>query len=132
MASQVYRSMRLVDMQNGCNDARSSAWWNNLIRYGAWNGPGTTRVSPPPPEAINGIADLFGVTPEEVNRMIAADWYDVQPAPEFSPRVRRWAPLIDRLNTDDANYLRRLLRRLATGEYTMPGVTKATVRRKPA
>ncbi|WAH99762.1 hypothetical protein [Arthrobacter sp. MMS18-M83] len=92
--------------------ARSHGWWRNLVEYGAWNGPGSNRVAPPDPQAIPGIAKLFGTTEEQVRAMVAADWYHVYPDTEISARVQRLAPLLDRLTDDDADLAEKLVRRL--------------------
>lgn len=116
MAQQIGWKMRYADMEIGCDRARSSAWWNNLIRYGAWNGY-SGRVAPPPPEALDGIVKLFetvrpGITKEEVAAMIAADWYQVQ-CSEVSPRVRQMESAIDQLSQPDADLIESVARRLA-------------------
>jgi hypothetical protein len=95
---------------------RSQAWWNNLVNYGAWRGPGNQRVGPPPPEAIHGIATLFKVTKQEMCDMIAADWYGVTPPPEVSQRVRRLETAVDALKEADFNMVEALVRRLAFGD----------------
>ena len=100
-------------MQYESGRARSHAWWRNVVEHGAWNGPGSTRVGPPDPEAISGIAQLFGTSTEQVCAMIAADWYGVHPDIDVSARVLRLAPLLERLSEDDADLVEALSRRLS-------------------
>lgn len=71
---------------------RSHSWWKNLTEWGAWNGPGATRVGPPDPEALPGIAKLFATSVEQVAAMVAADWYGVHPDTELSARTPRPGP----------------------------------------
>ncbi|MEU8061680.1 hypothetical protein [Microbispora bryophytorum] len=106
------RGLRFVDMEHQSRRARSSAWWNNMANYGAWRGPGDARTSPPDPEALEGIAKLFGVTHEEVRKMIAADWYGVYPPPEVASEVRRLEIPIMRLSSADRELVETLIRRL--------------------
>ncbi|MEV6155420.1 hypothetical protein AB0L53_34275 [Nonomuraea sp. NPDC052129] len=105
--------MDYIAMSVGCDRVRSHSWWRNMVEYGAWNGPGAGRVGPPDPEAVIGIAKLFATTPEQVNAMIAADWYGVLPDRELSTRVMGLAPLIDMLNLSDYGLLHNLTLRLA-------------------
>ncbi|MEV4472828.1 hypothetical protein [Nonomuraea sp. NPDC049504] len=67
---------------------------------------------PPDPEAVFGIATLFATTPEQVNAMIAADWYGVTNG-ELSTRVMGLGPIIDRLDIDDYGLVHNLTLRLA-------------------
>jgi hypothetical protein len=94
-------------------EARSHGWWKNLVDHGAWQGPAGTRVGPPTPEALDGIAKLFGTTPEQVAIMIAADWYGVHPNGDMSARVLNLSPIIDELTGADAEMIESLARRLA-------------------
>jgi hypothetical protein len=93
--------------------ARSHGWWKNLVEYGAWRGPGGVRVGPPDPEALDGIALLFGTTTDQVSEMVAADWYGVTRDSEVSTRVLRMGHLIDALDERDAELVEHLARRLA-------------------
>lgn len=94
--------------------ARSHGWWRNVVEFGPWNGPGETRVGPPTPEAIQGIAKLFGTTTERVSAMVAQDWYQVGQTSGHSSRVARLAHGIDQLNEDDTDLVEQLINRLAT------------------
>lgn len=96
------------------NRARSHGWWKNVVEHGAWAGPNGVRVGPPDPEAINGMAELFGTTEQQVSEMIAADWYGVVPDTELSSRVLRIGHLIDQLDESDAALIEKLARRLGT------------------
>lgn len=113
-ARKIAKENDYIEMQVGCDSARSHAWWRNLVHYGAWNGPGTVRVGPPGPDTLPGIAKLFETSEEQVARMIAADWYGVFPETELSPRVQRLGPLFERLSEGDAELVERLARRLAS------------------
>lgn len=95
---------------------RKASWWNNLVLYGPWSGPGTARVAPPTPETIPAIATFFGVTPKEVSQWIAADWYGVYPPPKVHPQVQQMQTAIAALSRKDAARVEDLARRLAFGE----------------
>jgi hypothetical protein len=84
-----------------------------LVEFGAWNGPGGTRVGPPDPEALDGIAVLFETTPAHVAEMVAADWYGVSSDIQTSPRALRLGPILDSLDDVDAGRIDDLARRLA-------------------
>jgi hypothetical protein len=113
-----------VALQYGCDSARSHSWWRNVDRYGAWGAivsPGytgsparATRVGPPKPDEIPGIARLFNTTEDQVRRMIAADWYGVpiKNDPRTSALVRRLGPVLDQLDRDDVALIELLLSRL--------------------
>jgi len=102
-----------ISMSVESDRARSHGWWRNVIEYGPWKGPGSTRVGPPDPEALPGIAKLFGTTPDQVAVMIAADWYGVYPDSEVSPRALQLSPILDSLDDEDAKIVEHLARRLA-------------------
>jgi hypothetical protein len=71
------------------------------------------RVSPPGPETLAGFANLFGTTVEQVQVMIAADWYGVHPDVDISARALRLGPVLDGLEQGDADLVEALARRLA-------------------
>ncbi|RCG19135.1 hypothetical protein DQ384_38310 [Sphaerisporangium album] len=98
-------------MEAMCDRARSQAWWNNLVRYGAWE-PSNARVSPPPPEALAGIAKLFDTSELTVRTMIATDWYGIVPPDEIPSRVRRMQGPIMALGDEDAKLVEELIRKL--------------------
>jgi hypothetical protein len=104
--------MRYQDMAAGCEDARSMAWWNNLVRFGAWGGPG--HLSPPSDVEIPRIAKFFGRSEDQLRAMIAADWYGVSQGDtvEMSPRMRSLETAIDGLTDEDFELVANLVRRL--------------------
>jgi hypothetical protein len=110
-AKEISRTKDYVTMSVECDRARSHAWWKNLVECGAWRGPGT-RVGPPTPEALDGIAKLFGTTVEQVSAMIAADWYGMHPDADVSARALRLGPTLDELDEADAELLEAIARRL--------------------
>ena len=112
MAQKLSATKDYLAMSYESDRARSHGWWRNVVEHGAWAGPGTNRVGPPTPEAIDGIAKLFGTTPERVREMIAADWYGVEKNTEFSARAKRLAPNLDQLSDDDLELVEQLIRRL--------------------
>jgi hypothetical protein len=113
-ACVIARTNDYITMSHDSDRARSHSWWKNLVEHGAWNGPpGGGRVGPPGPDAIPGIARLFGTTPQQVAAMIAADWYGVHPDTEISGTVLRLGPIFDQLGEDDLTLLDTLARRLA-------------------
>lgn len=111
--SRGYTYGQMAKMSGG---VRKASWWNNLVLYGPWKGPRDARVAPPTPETIPAIAAFFGLTPEEVAAMIAADWYGVYPPPEVHPQVQQMQAAIATLSAKDARRVEDLARRLAFGE----------------
>lgn len=112
-AKQISRTKDYLTMSFDSDRARSHGWWKNLVEYGAWQGPGKNRVGPPDREALDGIANLFGTTREQVAAMVAADWYGVYPDTDVSARTLRLGPALDELTDSDAEMLEGLARRLA-------------------
>jgi hypothetical protein len=113
-AEKIARRKDYVAMSYESDRARSHGWWKNLVEYGAWKGPGSTRVGPPDPEALEGIAKLFGTTIDRVAAMVAADWYEVYPDAEISARALSLGPTIDLLSETDAELVEALVHRLAS------------------
>lgn len=101
-------------MQYKSDRARSHGWWRNLVDYGAWSGPGSSRVAPPDPESLPGIAKLLQTTEEHVAVMIAADWYGVQ-GEDASPAAHRLGPVLERLNSTDLDLVESIARRFVSG-----------------
>jgi len=124
-ATKIAEKTDFVGMQYGSDNARSHSWWRNLVEYGAWQGPGETRVGPPTPEALAGIAKLFGTSREQVAAMIAADWYGVHQNTDVSARVRRLAPTLDDLTDADADLIESIARRLAQHGHASAGSAAA-------
>lgn len=113
-AARIAKDKGYLAMSVGSDGARSHTWWKRLVEYGPWQTRGYGRLGPPDPEALDGIAKLFGTAAEQVAVMVAADWYEVRPTGDVSARVRRLGPLLDRLNEADAELVMDLVRRLAT------------------
>jgi hypothetical protein len=122
-AQKVSRTMDFLDMSVGSDRARSHGWWRNLVEHGAWKGPGSGRVGPPTPEALPGIAKLFGTTKDQVAAMVAADWYGVHPDTTISARALALSAALDKLDDFDAELVEKLIRRLS-GERTAAEVAK--------
>ncbi len=116
IAIKIAENTDYITMSVNSDRARSHGWWRNLVEHGAWGGPGTTRVGPPDPEALPGIAALFGTSKEQVAKMVAADWYDVDCDAQPSPRTTRLAPMLERLSDYDAELVRKLVRRLSKSQ----------------
>jgi hypothetical protein len=114
-AHKIARSMDFMTMSFNSGRARSHGWWRNLVEHGPWRGPGATRVGPPDPEALPGIARLFGTSEDQVRIMVAADWYGVHPNQDVSALARRLSPALDRLSEEDVELVQALLRRLDEG-----------------
>lgn len=102
--------------------ARSHGWWRRLVEYGPWgSGYNTGRVGPPDREALDGIAGLFGTSPERVAEMVAADWYGVRAEVEVSDRVLNLSHVLDALSDADAHLVWHIAQRLAgEGEEASP------------
>lgn len=114
IAAKIAQDKGYMAMAFGSDMARSHTWWKRLVEYGPWQTRGYGRLGPPDPEALDGIAKLFGTTAEQVAVMVAADWYGVRPTTDVSADVRRLSPLIDRLNEADGELVGTLVRRLAS------------------
>jgi hypothetical protein len=114
-AKTISKKKDYLTMSVECERARSHGWWKNLVEHGAWQGPGNNRVGPPDPDALPGIAKLFGTTREQVAAMIAADWYGVYPESDVSARALRLSPALDDMTESDAALFEALAQRLANG-----------------
>ncbi|HWO60569.1 MAG TPA: hypothetical protein VNO31_11110 [Umezawaea sp.] len=108
--------MDYISMSVSSDRARSHGWWRNVVEFDPWDGPGETRVGPPTPEAIQGIAKLFGTTTERVSAMVAQDWYGVGQASGHSSRVARLAHDIDRLSEKNTDLIEQLIKQLVTAK----------------
>lgn len=115
-------------MQVESQSARSHAWWRNLTQHGAWRGPGATRVGPPTPEAIPGIAALFGTTEEQVSAMIAADWYGVEQGNGMSPAVQKIGGALEALNDADLDLIEAIVARLRPPPRKLKKIRRTTAR----
>lgn len=106
--------MDYFDMAANSDRAASHGWWRRMVQDGPWGeGSGSGRVGPPGPEKFDGIAKLFGTTPERVAQMVAADWFGVQTEASVSDRVLNLSHLIDALSDEDAEMVEDLIRRLS-------------------
>ncbi|MFI2734767.1 hypothetical protein [Streptomyces sp. NPDC018711] len=112
----ISRTKDYIEMQVESDKARSHSWWRNVVEYGPWRGPGNTRVGPPTPDEFPGIAKLFGTSEEQVQAMIAADWYNIEPHGGVSPRVMNLAPMLDQLSDEQADALGVIVRALVGDE----------------
>jgi hypothetical protein len=112
-AKLIAESKGYVAMQAECGGTPSHTWWRRLVEYGPWQTRGYGRVSPPPPNKLDGIANLFGTSTDQVAAMIAADWYGVHPKTELSARILRISPVLDQLTETDSEMVEALARRLA-------------------
>jgi hypothetical protein len=97
---------RYQDLAAGCGHVRSSAWFNNLVKYGAWY------VGPPTRDAWQGLATLLRIDVTHVRTLIAHEWYGVRPS-QVSDRVGGLAGHLDALCEDDAVLVGELVRRLS-------------------
>ncbi|AWS44512.1 hypothetical protein [Streptosporangium sp. 'caverna'] len=100
-----------LDMHRKSQGVRSDSWWNSVALHGAWGGGPSARVAPPAPETFDGIAALFKVSRQEVQAMIAADWYGTQQQ-ETSAAVRRLEVPINQLAAHDLDLVEAIVRRL--------------------
>jgi len=113
MARKIAKKKSYVAMSYECDQVRSHGWWKNLVDYGPWKGPNHTRVNPPDPQSLTGIAKLFGTSAEEVAAMVAVDWYGVHRDVEMSARAQRLAPILDKLSESDVGLVDALAQRLS-------------------
>ncbi|MGW4961398.1 hypothetical protein ACWEPL_29605 [Nonomuraea sp. NPDC004186] len=102
-----------VDMSRESLSVRSDSWWNAVALHGAWGGGPSARVGPPAPETFEGIAHLFRMSKEEVQAMIAADWYGAHPKQQTSSAAQRLEAPLNKLSAKDLNLVESLVRRLA-------------------
>jgi hypothetical protein len=105
------RGYRYSDLASGCDDARSSAWFNNLC-----NSSDPWKVSPPSRDALPGLATLLGVSQKAVKEMIAEEWYGVGRTEPLSARVQALGPTVDRLSDEDFARIEDLATRLGKDE----------------
>jgi hypothetical protein len=100
--------------------ARSTAWLNNLVNQELMSNRGWA-VNPPEPRTWAKFADAFGVTADDVRRMIAHEWLQVKQA-DHSERVIALAAGLDKLSDEDAELISQLVRRLQpVGEFAKRG-----------
>lgn len=98
---------RYQDLVNKSGEARSSAWFNNLVNS---NDPWV--VSPPAPSTWSGLATLCGVSVDHLKVAIAEEWFAAQGGGVTS-RDRGLIDVAKRLRDEDHEALRRLAARLA-------------------
>src|SRR5258706_15872904 len=113
--TEIARSKAYTTMSIDSGKARSHTWWRRLVENGPWGPDIGFRVTPPPPEAIKGIAKLFHTSPNRVREMIAADWYEVPPRSDVSPRALNLSHVLDTLSDEDAKLVETVACRLAKG-----------------
>jgi hypothetical protein len=101
------RKYRYQDLVTRSDEARSSAWFNNLC-----NSSNPWVVGPPTLDAIPGLARLFEVSEARVSAMIAEEWYGVG-GTNVSARAHQLAPTLDVLTDDDFARVEDLVTRLA-------------------
>jgi hypothetical protein len=90
--------------------ARSTTWLNNLVNRELMSGRGWS-AGPPEPTTWAKFAEAFGVTVDDVRRMIAHEWLQVKQA-DHSERVTALATRLDKLSDEDAELISQLVSRL--------------------
>ena len=104
---------RYQDLADRSYDARSTAWFNNLVNsHDPW------AVSPPSPGAWPGLSQLLGVTEPRLCEMIAEEWFAVS-ATDVPSRVRDLVALLSPLSDGDLDLLRGLVERLGQARTTI-------------
>jgi|GEM_PF-1252194 len=98
---------RYQDLVTRSREARSSAWFNNLV-----NGSSPWVVAPPSPDTWDGLAGMLGVSERHVRDAIAEEWFGTT-SNDVAPEVRALADLVARLEPADRQTLTDLARRLA-------------------
>ena len=100
------RGYRYSDLVNKSGEARSSAWFNNLV-----NAPDPWAVTPPDPDAWPGLMSLFGITEDHLREAIAEEWFRVRrnEVPSIQPDVLN---VIASLDEGDIGLIRSLAERL--------------------
>lgn len=99
--------MRYQDLVTHSGEARSSAWFNNLVNGYPW------AVAPPPESTWQGFARLFKTDTQHVREMIAEEWFGVGSDDSVSERVRGVARALDDMTRDDFSLVEKLIHRLS-------------------
>ncbi|WP_186814905.1 hypothetical protein [Cellulomonas terrae] len=111
------KGYRYQDLVNRSGEARSSAWFNNLV-----NGSTPWIVAPPNPETWERLATLFGITEQHLSEAIAVEWFGAASGSDLEPEVRAVADVVARLSVEDREYVARLAERLAQPVKTLTDI----------
>jgi hypothetical protein len=101
--------LRFQDLATRSDEARSTAWFNNLV-----NNRDPWYVSPPPKKVWPGLAKLFRSDVGHVRKLIAQEWFQTETASStVSPRILGLATTLELLSEDDFKLIGKIARRLA-------------------
>lgn len=97
---------RYQDLVTGSGEARSSAWFNNLV-----NGSTPWVVSPPAPDTWPRLAALFNIEPDHLQSLIAEEWFGPSVG-ELTTSQRALLDKVKRLSDEDLALLGQIAKRL--------------------
>lgn len=98
---------RYQDLVTRSGEARSSAWFNNLV-----NGSTPWVVSPPAPDTWPRLAYLFDIAPNHLQSLIAEEWFGPSTG-ELTTAQRALLDKVKHLGDEDLELLGRIATRLA-------------------
>lgn len=104
--------------------ARSTSWLNNLVNRELMGSRGWS-IGPPDPRTWPRFAEAFGVTVDDVRRMIAHEWLQLKQT-NHSERVTALAARLERLSDADAELISQLVNRLQPGTKRGNKTSRAT------
>ena len=103
------RGYRFQDLSVRSDEARSTAWFNNLV-----NSDDPWAVAPPSDRTWPGLAQLLGITEAHLRELIAAEWFGVK-ASVIPGDTRTFVDLAADLPPRDVELLTAIARRLKQG-----------------
>ncbi len=103
------KGYRFQDLSVRSDEARSTAWFNNLV-----NSNDPWAVAPPSDRTWPGLAGLLGITEQHLRELVAAEWFDVTATPT-SHSTRAIADLLADLPPRDIELVTAVARRLKQG-----------------
>lgn len=96
-------------MAAACNFARSTSWFNKLVNYDEGN--------PPPPEVLEDLATMMGVSKRRVKEMVAEEWYGVRPDDTVPSHLRGLVAALRGIEQEDVPVVEQLVKHLSD-KYT--------------
>ena len=97
---------RYQDLVTRSGEARSSAWFNNLV-----NGSTPWVVSPPAPDTWPRLAALFNIEPDHLQSLIAEEWFGPSTG-ELTTSQRVILDKVKHLGDEDLELLGHIAKRL--------------------
>jgi len=103
------KGYRFQDLSVRSDEARSTAWFNNLV-----NSEDPWAVAPPSDRTWQGLARLLGITEQHLRELVAAEWFGVK-ASATPDSTRAIADLLKDLPPRDVELVTAIARRLKQG-----------------